>query len=274
MPAVLVDADGTLWGEGAAQIAARRVAEYVASELGADPGEVYREICRTHLDAFRGHAFGRALDWRRVVELAVHRLCGGNCPALEARAAAKHEEWLPWAARRVEPLPGAREALKALRAAGYRIVVVSNGLPKYVVPPLRATGLSRLVDAVVTPASVRAVWAPPVKPWRPIFVEALRAAGRRGPVSMVGNHPLLDCVGALRAGAEECLLVDPSGRVDPERFEGLLDLAADLDREDYVLADGSVAESAREILLSRRGRIVPAGTWEAAAERLLRGRGS
>ena len=102
---------------------------------------------------------------------------------------------------RFEPWEDAAPALAQLRAAGLRLVVVSNwdcSLPEV----LDGIGLGPLVDAVVMSAVVGAA-----KPDARIFQAALELAGcAPGEAVHVGDSPEDDQMGAIGAGLRGLLL--------------------------------------------------------------------
>ena len=102
-------------------------------------------------------------------------------------------------------LPGVPDALRALRAAGLRLVVVSNS-DGTIEAGLREMGLRDQVDAVIDSAVVGAE-----KPDPAIFRHGLSAAGTRPERTLhVGDLYDVDIVGARRAGLHG-LLLDPYG---------------------------------------------------------------
>ena len=102
-------------------------------------------------------------------------------------------------------LPGVPEALAAMRAAGLRLVVVSNS-DGTVEALLGDVGLRDAVDAVVDSTHVGAE-----KPDPAIFAHALRHAGTAPERALhVGDLHAVDVVGARAAGLHAVLL-DPHG---------------------------------------------------------------
>lgn len=102
-------------------------------------------------------------------------------------------------------LPGVPDALRALRAAGLGLVVVSNS-DGTVEEGLVQSGLRDLVDAVIDSAVVGAE-----KPDPAIFRHALAVAGTRPERTLhVGDLHAVDVLGARRAGLH-ALLLDPFG---------------------------------------------------------------
>ncbi len=122
-------------------------------------------------------------------------------------------------------LPGVPEALRTLRAAGLRLVVVSNA-DGTVESGLARVGLRELVDLVVDSHVVGFE-----KPDPRIFAHALAAVGASPAETLhVGDLYAVDVVGARAAGIDAVLL-DPYGDwtgVDCERVADVPALAARL----------------------------------------------
>lgn len=107
------------------------------------------------------------------------------------------------AALRFRPFDDVPGALRELRAAGHRLVVVSNW-DVSLHDMLRATGLDRLVDGAISSAE-----AGERKPAPGIFRRALRLAGGAagGPTALhVGDSLEFDVAGALAAGLRAVLV--------------------------------------------------------------------
>jgi 2-haloalkanoic acid dehalogenase type II len=113
--------------------------------------------------------------------------------------------------------PDAPPALRALRARGLRLVVVSNwdsSLPEW----LERTGLAELVDGVVSSAVVGAE-----KPSPRIFEVALDLAGvARGEALHVGDSMATDVGGARAAGVRAVLIARGGGA--PEGVQAIRSL--------------------------------------------------
>ena len=124
------------------------------------------------------------------------------------------------AALRFRPYPEVVGALEALRAAGLRLVVISNW-DVSLHEQLEATGLAALVDGAVSSAEVGVG-----KPHPDIYARALEVAGvAAGEALMAGDSPDTDVVGALAVGAE-AVLVDRWGVVEvPEGAHRVTSLA-------------------------------------------------
>ena len=105
-----------------------------------------------------------------------------------------------------EAYPDAAPALRALRAAGLRLVVASNW-DVSLHAALATTGLAPLLDGAVASAQVGSA-----KPAPGPFLRALELAGVRAQEAWhVGDSPEEDVEGARRAGLEPVLL-DREGR--------------------------------------------------------------
>lgn len=108
------------------------------------------------------------------------------------------------------PYPDTAPTLRALRARGTRIGIVSN-VPQDLRPIFAAHGLADLVDAFTHSFEVGAE-----KPDPAIFLRACEALGTSpGETLMVGDHPVADA-GALVAGLRFHLL-PPDGAADQPR---------------------------------------------------------
>lgn len=112
------------------------------------------------------------------------------------------------AAIRFEPFPDAIPALRALRAAGLKLVAVSNW-DVSLHEQLDRTGLSGLLDGALSSAEVGAP-----KPEPEIFARALVLAGAHpGEAWHVGDDVEADVGGALAAGLEP-VLIDRDGSLE------------------------------------------------------------
>jgi putative hydrolase of the HAD superfamily len=105
------------------------------------------------------------------------------------------------AALRFRAYPEVPETLRALRAAGHRLVVVSNW-DVSLHDALRTTGLTPLVDAAISSAE-----AGVAKPDPHIFARALELVGGAAPGALhVGDSLENDVAGALAAGLRPVLI--------------------------------------------------------------------
>jgi putative hydrolase of the HAD superfamily len=198
----LVDLDDPVGGVGAAL--ARRGVRAAPAEVGAAlrremafyRAEHHRAADRAGLEALRD-------DCARVLAGALP--AAAALPAAEVRAAL-----LEGLRFRVFPeVPG---ALDALRAAGTRLVVVSNW-DVSLHDVLEDTGLAGRFDAVLTSAEEGVA-----KPDGELFRRALERAGGIAPADALhaGDDPRTDVRGALAAGLR-AVLVDRTGRAQAPR---------------------------------------------------------
>jgi putative hydrolase of the HAD superfamily len=198
--AVLLDAMGTLL-RFAPPAPLLRAA--LRERLGVDVGEhAAAAAIRAEIAFYRAHLH----TGRDGASLAVLRRASAEAmrPALGAAAgapAAQLEAAL-LAALRFEAFPDAAPALRALRAAGLALVVVSNW-DASLDERLRETGLAALVDGAVASAPFGAA-----KPDPAIFARGLELAGGVAPAEAVhvGDSPDADAEGARAAGLRAVLL--------------------------------------------------------------------
>ncbi|HET6508744.1 MAG TPA: HAD-IA family hydrolase [Baekduia sp.] len=121
------------------------------------------------------------------------------------------------ASLRFTPYPEVPDALRALRAGGVRLVVVSNW-DVSLHEALAATGLARLVDGAISSAEVGAA-----KPDPAIFARALALAGdgvTPGDAVHVGDEAV-DVEGARAAGVAPVLVGRDGAERAPARRDGV-----------------------------------------------------
>ena len=128
------------------------------------------------------------------------------------------------AAIRFEPFPDTVPALRALRAAGVKLVAASNW-DVSLHEQLERTGLTPLLDGALSSAEVGAP-----KPDPEIFARALALAGASPEEALhVGDDVEADVGGALAAGLEP-VLIDRDGSLEPppgvRRIASLAELPA------------------------------------------------
>jgi len=198
--AVLVDAMGTLLR---LEDPAPRLRAALCTRLGIDVGpEAAAAAIRAEIAFYRAHLhLGRDPDALAALR---DRCAEAMRPSLPARAQAAPGATLTAAlldALAFSPHPDAAPALRALRSAGYVLVVVSNW-DCSLHERLAETGLAPLVDAAVASAEHGAA-----KPARAIFERALELAGSvRECAWHVGDSPREDVEGARTAGIRPVLL--------------------------------------------------------------------
>lgn len=209
--AVLFDALGTLVGIVPPFAPLR---ELLAERHGVAVGEadVVRAL-RAEMAYYRTHC-QQAGDAARLAQLRSD--CAGIVAAElgDAVAAIDRAELTATLldALRFAAYPDAAGVLRRLRAAGRRLVVVSNW-DVSLHEALAQAGLDRLVDGVVCSAAVGAA-----KPDPALWAAGLALAGvEAGAAVHVGDSYAEDVVGARAAGVEPILLVrsDPAGLLAP-----------------------------------------------------------
>jgi putative hydrolase of the HAD superfamily len=198
--AVLLDAMGTLLR---LEDPAPRLRTALRARLGADVGaEAAAEAIRAEIAFYRAHLhLGR--DAGSLAELRVAAAAAMR-PALPPPAADAPGPELTAAlldALAFTPYPDAAPALRALRAAGCALVVVSNW-DHSLHERLEETGLAALVDGAVASAELGAA-----KPEPAIFERALELARvPPGRAWHVGDSVREDVDGALAAGIRAVLI--------------------------------------------------------------------
>lgn len=193
MTVVLLDALGTLveleepWPHLVRELGARGVSATEAQARGA----MRAEIAHYRAEHHRGGSLAGLARVRRECALIVRDELGHA----GARAPVEDVEAALVACLRFRAYPDAAPALRALRADGARLVVVSNwDLTLHAV--LEQTGLADLVDGALSSAETGVA-----KPQRAIFDAALAlAGGTREAAVMVGDSLDTDVAGALAAG--------------------------------------------------------------------------
>jgi putative hydrolase of the HAD superfamily len=180
--AVLFDLDDTLYPERRFALSGyAAIADRLATETGIPSGVLFR---------FLVHRFReRGREGLLQALCAAYALPAGEVPRL-VEIIRSHPPRL-----RLPRL--ATDVLRALRAQGHRLAVLTNGLPSVQRAKVAALGVGPLVDAVVFAQE----HAPDGKPARVCFAAAL---GRLGVAPthavFVGDHPDKDIAGAAAAG--------------------------------------------------------------------------
>lgn len=122
----------------------------------------------------------------------------------------------------LEPLPGAREWLLALRAAGWKQSIASSAPGQNVVTMLRVLGLESALDAIVSAEDVTIG-----KPDPQVFLKAAEKLGIQPARCIVVEDAAAGVEGARRGGMK-CIGVTKNGTLDADvRVTSLVDLPAD-----------------------------------------------
>jgi putative hydrolase of the HAD superfamily len=209
--AVLLDAMGTLltFGDPAPRL---RVA--LRERLGVDVGDAAaRAAIRAEIAHYRAHLhLGRDAESLAALRAAcAEAMRPALGPAADAPGDALTAALLD--ALAFSAYPDSAPALRALRAAGWALVVVSNW-DASLHERLAETGLGELVDGAVASAELGAA-----KPDGAIFTRALAIAGAEpGDAWHVGDDVEADVEGALAAGIRPVLLARAG---DPPALDGV-----------------------------------------------------
>lgn len=108
---------------------------------------------------------------------------------------------------------GARDLLLGMRADGWRLAVLTNGIPAVQARKVEALRLGEFVDHVLYAEHL----APGGKPAPTVFVESLRRLGTRPERTVcVGDDPHCDIAGARSAGLATVRLAVSDVQVSPE----------------------------------------------------------
>ena len=211
----MVDGNGTLWHGPSLKAMVRGLARLMADYTGLDGGQVYERLIGP-VEALTVPA--RNYPW--AVASIARRVCldagASGCGDLASRVAVAVEAFALHAAIASDEAPFAVDVLESLREDGWRIVVVTK-LHSFIASRIvEALGLQHTVAGLATPDTsrfrARRIGEPPFKPWRPPFIKAARIArAKLSEAVMVGDDPETDCLGALLAGAEKCIVVGRNG---------------------------------------------------------------
>jgi putative hydrolase of the HAD superfamily len=215
MTAVLFDLDGTLLDGSDLPLAVRGVAGLIATRVpGLDPADLVAANAAEWQDLWPeveddwmlGTLAGEQLN-DRAWHGTLGR-CGVHDDALVALASAAFREL---ERRVVRPYPDVQPALSALRAAGCRLGLVTNGASVLQRDKLRALGLDDELDPVVVSSEIGAR-----KPDRAVFDHAV-LSGHLDPAStwFAGDNLWVDVPGARRAGLRT-VWVNRDGRPRPD----------------------------------------------------------
>jgi len=137
---------------------------------------------------------------------------------------------------------GARELLHRMRADGWALAVLTNGLPSVQALKVEALGLGELVDHVLYAERL----APGGKPAPSVFLEAVRRLGTRPELAVcVGDDLRCDIAGARSAGLATIRLAVSNVNVARE-FEAdiVVDTLTDVPQAAASLLEGVVRNAA------------------------------
>ena len=255
----LVDADGTLWKTPVIP-SLKALAEHYSNLLNVKPDTIYSMFRSEHRSRLIRGMYLDAYNWHDIVESVFSKFKVDIEEVLTLL-----NELLEKYTKAVKAYNGSIEALRKAKEHGYRIMVISNALYKYIKPPAEVTGVFDIVDAIVTPDTVSYYWAPPIKPFRPIFLHAMRTVPSSEYV-MIGDNPLFDCIGALRSGINKVYLLLRSKSL---KFD--MELVRAFDSIENIMLNGSISEYVRMVKNSIReglklGEIIIVRSWSEICE--------
>jgi len=190
-----------------------RLREELRARTGTDVGEAAaRGAIQAEIAHYRAHLH----SGRDAASLAALRADCADAmrPALGTAATALATQELCailLAALRFSAYPDSAPALRALRAAGFRLVVVSNW-DHSLHDRLDELGLAPLVDGAVASAELGAA-----KPDGAMFARGLALAGVAAADAWhVGDDPVADVEGALAAGVRPVLIARAGAPAAPD----------------------------------------------------------
>jgi len=213
---IIFDWGGTLVSVAAQPEALYRGARAVCDTLlGRSDESLVRALAETALRAEAAAAAdGRHREVNLAALLADWAAAHGQRPGksqLERAVRAVGEHWLNAG---LQPYPGAREAVRILHDAGYRLGLVSNVMipPDYCRRELEREGFADVLDFAVFSSQVGYR-----KPSRAIYEAALAAAFPEGPpadlsrVLFVGDSPSCDVMAPAALGMKTALVASSPG---------------------------------------------------------------
>lgn len=184
--AVFFDFDDTLQSrKGAYRLYCEEFLSKYFPEIGSDEREQKLFEMEEHVD---GGYKDREVYFPEMIELWHWE----NHPPLQELYDSFNHDF----GRHVVMLDGAVDVLKQIKAKGYIIGAVTNGVSSLQNTKLDTAGIRGLFDVVVVSGDIGIY-----KPDRRIFDEAARRAGVKNEEAVfVGDHPVNDIKGALGAG--------------------------------------------------------------------------
>lgn len=226
MPAVIFDLDDTLYP--LARFAASgfaAIAGHLERSFGLPRDQVYRDLLQAYGTGERGTEFQFLCARYNVPVTAIPEM-------VNVYRMHRPQIW-PW--------HDARPTLAELRAAGWRLAVLTNGLPQVQARKIATLRIDSLVDHVIYANE----YAPGGKPHRAPFEEALRRLGSApGSCVMVGNDSQCDIAGANALGINSVLLAREGDVASPAGAHAVVDTLARVPRVASELVASRVAHVA------------------------------
>jgi putative hydrolase of the HAD superfamily len=217
---ILFDLDDTLAdSSGTEEVVWERVADVIDEHV---PGVDRAELRRRYLEVLEGHYGELAAGRIDFVTFRRRRLADALSPwgEVSEELLERYIEAKSRIADEVQPFPQAVATVRALRGAGVRVGVLTNGPSDFQRRKLEVSGLGRELDAIAISEELGAA-----KPEREAFERALGLLGTRAEeTAMVGDSLANDVAGGLAAGLAAVVWM-------PGRREGGLPAGAHLARE-------------------------------------------
>jgi putative hydrolase of the HAD superfamily len=217
---ILFDLDDTLAdSSGTEEVVWERVADVIDEHV---PGVDRAELRRRYLEVLEGHYGELAAGRIDFVTFRRRRLADALSPwgEVSEELLEQYVEAKSRIADEVRPFPQAVATVRALRGAGVRVGVLTNGPSGFQRRKLEVSGLGRELDAIAISEELGAA-----KPERQAFERALDLLGTRAEeTAMVGDSLANDVAGGLAAGLAAVVWM-------PGRREGELPAGAHLARE-------------------------------------------
>jgi putative hydrolase of the HAD superfamily len=217
---ILFDLDDTLAdSSGTEELVWERVADVIAEHVeGVDRGELRRR----YLDVLEGHYAELAAGRIDFLAFRRRRLADALAPWGEVsdELLRRYVEAKDAIADEVRPFPDAVATVRALRASGIRVGVLTNGPSGFQRRKLEVSGLGPELDAIAISEELGVA-----KPEPEAFAKALDLLGTRADeTAMVGDSLANDVAGGLAAGLAAVVWM-------PGRRDGRLPPGAHLARE-------------------------------------------
>jgi putative hydrolase of the HAD superfamily len=182
MGGVLFDLDGTLYDSKQYFFGAfRTISEYLSNKYGLSRANVYKKLVNI---------------WKEKTSM-YPRLFDDLLSSLEVntREAQNLIQLFNKYEGELEPYPDAVPTLNALKKDGYKLGVITNGVPQRQKRKLELLGFHHFFDVVIFTKKIKP------KPSPLPYLKALEELGIDSPSALyVGDNPLVDFEGAKKAG--------------------------------------------------------------------------
>jgi len=190
------------------------------TELGVDQKSAFFDALREQAATlWSGMFYIDTPPEQQFVDCFEHTIataCSINEVRRKTLALEMFQHFLNLSANNVSPSEGALETLKTLSNNGYTTGIITNGMEQVQLGKIHALSLHEKVDHVIVSAQARAH-----KPHIKVFNLALsRADTTPDKAWQIGDHPVNDVAGAIRAGMQG-LFYNPTGLKLSEVFSDI-----------------------------------------------------